>query len=70
MNKTSRDFLIGDVAATDYNGPGTITRVQIIGRSNNHQSQSGICYQVTPLLKNCSPGAWIDADWFFREVTQ
>jgi hypothetical protein len=59
-----RRLKIGDYAVTDYNGPGPLTRVRIVGRVDGARTQSGIIYRVDPPLKNGTAASWYDADWF------
>jgi hypothetical protein len=54
MSQAGRLLQVGDYALTDYNGPGPLTRVQIVAESRNREhghSQSGVLYRVSPLLK-------------------
>ena len=64
MSKASRKLQVGDDALTDFNGPGGLTLVNIVERFTETNSQSGICFRVRPLLKNCDKFARLDADWF------
>ena len=57
----------GDMALTDYNGPGPITKVEILERDDNRlhgHSQSGVMFRVRPILRNGTNASWYDADWF------
>ena len=61
-----RNLQVGDEAMTDYNGNG-FTQVTITARVDAHGrgfSQSGILFQVSPLLRNGDSRTWYDADWF------
>lgn len=68
------DLQPGDLAVTDYNssfrlkalGRETLTVVTITGRRNATGCQSGVLYQVEPLLKNGDRNSWYDAAWFKR----
>ena len=67
MSKAGRALRVGDDAVTDYNGPGSMTRVQIIERDDQRlygRSQSGVMFRVTPILRYGTSGTWYDADWF------
>lgn len=59
-----RELQPGDYATTDFNGPGTVTRVKITARSETQRSASGITFRVAPKLKNSSRYAWLDSGWF------
>jgi hypothetical protein len=63
VSKAGRQLKAGDEALTDFNGRG-LTLVKIVDRAEGRNSQSGICYRVTPNLKGCDKQSWIDADWF------
>ncbi len=73
MSKESRLLNVGDWCLTDYNHASgdrqakTLDRVQIVAvdreRRNGH-SQSGIMFQVRPLLKGGTLESWYCADWF------
>lgn len=77
MSAASRLLNVGDYALTDYNNTtgqrltSGLDRVQIIAvdreRRNGH-SQSGVQFQVRPLLKGGTPKSWYCADWFQVEV--
>ena len=57
----------GDFALTDYNGPGPMTRVEILERDDKRlhgHSQSGVMFRVRPNLRNGTNASWYDADWF------
>lgn len=54
---------VGDEALTDFNGEGW-TLVTITARKENTTSQSGVCYQVSPMLKGSDDRSWYDAAWF------
>ena len=67
MSLGGRYLHVGDYALTDFNGPGPMTRVQIIDedRERKHgHSQSGVMFRVTPNLRNGGPDHWYDAYWF------
>ena len=64
MSKAGRKLQVGDEALTDFNGPGGLTLVKIVERFTNTKSQSGVCFRVRPLLKNCDELSRFDADWF------
>ena len=64
MSKAGRKLQVGDEALTDFNGPGGLTLVKIVERFTETKSQSGICFRVRPLLKNCDEFSRLDADWF------
>lgn len=71
MSIASRRMDVGDLAVTDFNSrtdrPGHLVRVQITavdrGRAHGH-SQSGVMFQVAPLLKGGTADSWYCADWF------
>ena len=57
----------GDMALTDYNGPGPMTKVEILERDDKRlhgHSQSGVMFRVRPILRNGTNASWYDADWF------
>ena len=64
MRTSGRTLQPGDYAMTDFNGPGTMTRVKILDRREFRGSQSGISFLIYPFLKNGSANTWYDADWF------
>ena len=64
MSKAGRKLQVGDEALTDFNGPGALTLVKIVERFTETKSQSGVCFRVRPLLKNCDEFSRFDADWF------
>jgi hypothetical protein len=71
MSTESRNLWIGDWAVTDFNNaggrPGPLARVQIVAVDRNRlhgHSQSGVMFQVRPLLKHGTPNSWYCADWF------
>jgi len=59
-----RSLQPGDMALTDFNGPGPLTRVKILDRRQFRGSQSGISFRIYPFLKGGSADTWYDADWF------
>ena len=74
MGAASRQLDVGDWAVTDYNTRGgwpmrnaPMVEVQIVAvdrhRTHGH-SQSGVMFQVRPMLKNGTAESWYDADWF------
>jgi len=77
VSAASRLLNVGDYALTDYNncsgvrGVASLDRVHIVAvdreRRNGH-SQSGVMFQVRPLLKGGTPQSWYCADWFQVEV--
>lgn len=67
MSRKGRDLQPGDFAITDYNGPGTTTKVQVVERDDKRlhgHSQSGVMFRVRPNLRNGTNASWYDADWF------
>jgi hypothetical protein len=67
VSQASRLLGVGDWCLTDYNGPGPLVRTQIVAvdRSRLHgHSQSGVMFQVRPLLKHGTVQTWYCADWF------
>lgn len=78
MSKASRLLNVGDWCLTDYNYVSgernklkQVSRVQIVAvdrNKHNGHSQSGILFQVRPLLKGGTPESWYCADWFEVEV--
>lgn len=64
VSAASRALKVGDYATTDFNGPGSKTRVQIVARLDGSVGQSRVSFKVRPALNNSTPDCWIDADWF------
>ena len=57
----------GDQALTDFNGPGSRTKVRIIERDDRRRhghSQTGVMFRVVPILRHGTNQTWYCADWF------
>ena len=63
MSAAGRKLKAGDEALTDFNGRG-LTLVRIVERIEGVNSQSRICFRVSPPLRGGDARSMYDADWF------
>lgn len=63
MSLASRKAAVGDIVYTDFSS--RITRHIIVAREERRGCQSGIGFQVSPMVpKSGGADSWLDADWF------
>ena len=65
VSEESRKLQIGDWVLCDWKLNGQKTAHKIVSRLDNANSQSRICFRVSPPVHGSSD-SWIDADWFER----
>jgi hypothetical protein len=71
MSTESRALKVGASPVTYFNSPfrglpvETTVRITAVDRDRTHgHSQSGVMFQVEPMLKGGTGDSWYDADWF------